>query len=65
MHKKDKKLVNIATFEAGESIKREAEAKNDEDMLHTPRSVNDLIAAISLLWFVHKQVEFEASSSSG
>ena len=44
-HKKDKKLTNIATFEACESIKKAAEAKNDEKMLHTLRSVNDLIAA--------------------
>ena len=44
-HKKDKKLINIATFEACESIKKAAEAKNDEKTLHTLRSVNDLIAA--------------------
>lgn len=44
-HKKDKKLINISTFEACESIKKAAEAKNDEKMLHTMRSVNDLIAA--------------------
>lgn len=44
-HKKDKKLINITTFVACESIKKAAEVKNDEDMLHTLRSVNDLIAA--------------------
>ena len=44
-HKKDKKLINIATFEACESIKKAAETKNDEEMLHILRSVNDLIAA--------------------
>ena len=44
-HKKDKKLINISTFEACESIKKAAEAKNDEEMLHTLRNVNDLIAA--------------------
>ena len=45
MHKKDKKLINISTFEACESIKKAAEAKNDEESLHTLRSVNDLLAA--------------------
>ena len=44
-HKKDKKVINIATIESCESIKKAAEAKNDEEMLHTLRSVNDLIAA--------------------
>ena len=44
-HKKDKKLISVATFEACESIKKAAEVKNDEEMLHTLRSVNDLIAA--------------------
>ena len=45
MHKKEKKLINIATFEACDSIKKAAEAKNDEEMLHILRSVKDLIAA--------------------
>ena len=44
-HKKDKKLINIATFVACESIKKAAESKNDKDMLHILRSVSDLIAA--------------------
>lgn len=44
-HKKDTKLINILTFEACESVKNAAEVKNDEEMLHTIRSVNDLIAA--------------------
>ena len=42
---KNKKLINISTFEACESIKKAAEANNDEEMLHTLRNVNDLIAA--------------------
>ena len=43
-HKKDKKLINIAIFEACDSIKKAAEAKNDEEMLHILRSVKHLIA---------------------
>jgi len=39
-------LINIATFEAFESIRKSAESKCDEEMLHVLRSVNyDLIAA--------------------
>ena len=45
-YKKVKELINVCTFEASASIKKGAEIKGDEDMLHTLRSVNDdLIAA--------------------
>ena len=45
-YKKETKLINLCSFEARDSIRKAAELKNDDDMLHTLRSVNyDLIAA--------------------
>ena len=43
--KRIRRTRNFATFEACESIEKVAEAKNNEQMLHTLRGVNDLIAA--------------------
>lgn len=45
-YKKGKKMINVCTFEACDSVRKAAESKEDLDMLHTLRSVNyDLIAA--------------------
>jgi hypothetical protein len=45
-YKKEKKMINVCTFEACDSVRKAAESKEDLDMLHTLRSVNyDLIAA--------------------
>lgn len=44
--KKDRQLINIATFEACNSIKESAEARKDPELLNVLESVNyDLIAA--------------------
>lgn len=44
--KKDKQLINVATFEACQNIKESAEAREDNQLLFTLQSVNfDLIAA--------------------
>ncbi|KAK3746850.1 hypothetical protein QZH41_000039 [Actinostola sp. cb2023] len=45
-YKKVKELINVSTFEACESVNKAAENKEDDDMLHVLRSINnDLIAA--------------------
>ena len=45
-HKKVAAMYNVCTFEASERIRKAAEVKGDEQMLHCLRSVNnDLIAA--------------------
>ena len=44
--KRDRKLINIATFEACNSIKESAEAREDHELLSVLQTVNyDLIAA--------------------
>ena len=45
-YKKNKELVNVCTFDACKSIKQAAESRNDSEMMHLLRSINnDLIAA--------------------
>ena len=45
-YKKVKELISVCTFDASQSIKKAAESKGDEDMLHALRSVSDDLIAV-------------------